>query len=173
VAGNPIFSRLMAIIAGLSVLHPRADWGRRTPSRALSKPALDVLQRAFCQSVTACGRLRGQDTESAKPADLSVEQPTKFELATPEDCEGAGLDRAANVAAAPSNSAIEQRSSLSTQICQSPSDVAWPLMAAAAVVTRRRQDPVGSLAKASARSGGGPLAAHPARRRSLRRRSLN
>ena len=46
-AGNPIFSRLMAIIAGLSVLHPRADWGRRTPSRALSKPALDVLQRAF------------------------------------------------------------------------------------------------------------------------------
>src|SRR5437868_11909775 len=32
---------------------------------------LDVLQRAFRQSVSACGRLRGQDTESAKPADLS------------------------------------------------------------------------------------------------------
>jgi len=45
-------------------------------------------------------------------------------------------------------------------------------MAAAAVVTRRRQDPVGSLAKASARSGGGPLAAHLARWRSYENRGI-
>src|SRR5205085_12236956 len=39
-------------------------------------------------------------------------------------------------------------------ICQSPSDVAWPLMTAAAVVTRRRQGPVGwvPLSAGSSRS---------------------